>query len=110
VNNEELSRLYDEASLFVSLSYDEGFGIPVLEALYCGCQVLLSDIPVYRECFGEVAAFTSPFDATQAAADMEQALRHPPVAYGIQGLLDQYSYLHSAKKLIKLVREEAQKM
>lgn len=110
IPNAELALLYKEASLFVSLSYDEGFGIPVLEALYCGCQVLLSDITVYRECFGEIAAFTSPSDPQQAAADIRKALEHPPVALGIDRLLHLYNYADSAKKVTKLIRETPEKM
>lgn len=110
IPNNELALLYKEAALFASLSYDEGFGIPVLEALYCGCQVLLSDIPVYRECFGEVAEFTSPVDTLQAAADLSKAIGHPPVAVGIDSLLHQYNYADSAKKLMKLIRETPEKM
>jgi len=110
VNNEELIRLYRDAALMVSLSHDEGFGIPVLEALYSGCQVLLSDIPVYRECFGDVALFTSATDAQKAAADMNYALQHPPLALSIHGLLERYSYEASAKKLTKLLRETAEKL
>lgn len=110
INNHELARLYQEAALFVSLSYDEGFGIPVLEALHSGCQVLLSDIDVYRECFGDVALFTSATDAAKAADDMKYALAHPPVAQGIHQLMTLYNYEESAKKLSKLLREAIEKM
>lgn len=110
IPNHELALLYRESSLFVSLSYDEGFGIPVLEALYCGSPVLLSDIDVYRECFGDVAEFTSPFNTQQAASDMRKAIEHPPLAVGIDSLLHQYNYADSAKKLMKLLRETPEKM
>lgn len=110
VSNEELIRLYKEASLFVSLSYDEGFGIPVLEALYCGCPVLLSDIPVYRECFGETASFTSAIDATKAAADLRETLEHKPLAPPAEMLFQKYVYAESAKKLTNLLRETPEKM
>lgn len=110
VSNEELAGLYHEAALFVSLSHDEGFGIPVLEALFSGCQVLLSDIPVYRECFGDVALFTSASDIQKVAADINYALAHPPVALSIHHMLERYNYEESAKKLTKLLREAAEKM
>jgi glycosyltransferase involved in cell wall biosynthesis len=110
VGNAELIRLYREASLFVSLSYDEGFGIPVLESLYSGCPVLLSDIEVYRECFGDVALFTDPYDARKAAADLDHAIAHPPVALSIHELLERYNYEESAKKLINLLREASEKL
>jgi glycosyltransferase involved in cell wall biosynthesis len=110
VSNDELIKLYREAALMVSLSHDEGFGIPVLEALYSGCQVLLSDIEVYREYFGEVALFTSPDDVQKAAADMKYALAHPPLALSIHELLEHYNYGESAKKLTNLLREAAEKL
>jgi glycosyltransferase involved in cell wall biosynthesis len=110
LNNDELYRLYHEACLFVSFSLDEGFGIPVLEALYCGCPVLLSDIHVYKECFEDVALFASPTNAKKAAFALQSALNHPPIAQGIQHLLAQYNYEGSALALIKLLRETQEKM
>jgi glycosyltransferase involved in cell wall biosynthesis len=110
LNNTELYQLYHESALFVSLSLDEGFGIPVLEALYCGCPVLVSDIPVYRECFGEVASFTSPTDSKQAAFALQNAIKHQPLAQSVQKLTAHYSYEGSARTLIKLLRETVEKM
>ena len=47
----EFARLLDSAAWVVFPSYDEGFGLPVLEALAHGCRVLVRDIPVFRELF-----------------------------------------------------------
>lgn len=110
IPNDEMYRLYHEAKLFVSLSLDEGFGIPVLEALYCGCPVLLSNIAVYKECFGDVAAFTSATNAEQAALDLTAAITHPPIATSIGNLMEQYHYEASASSLIKMLRETTEKM
>ena len=57
VEDEELDELYLKAKGFVSLSFYEGFNIPVLEALASGCNLLLSDIPVHRELYNDVAIF-----------------------------------------------------
>lgn len=105
LSNDELYNLYHEAALFVSLSLDEGFGIPVLEALFCGCPVLLSEINVYKECFAEVASFTSATDSKQASFALRSALDHKPVAQGVQALLNRYNYEASALALIKMLRE-----
>jgi glycosyltransferase involved in cell wall biosynthesis len=110
LSNNELYKLYHEAALFVSLSLDEGFGIPVLEALQCGCPVLLSDIDVYRECFSDLALFTSPHDVKQASFALQSALQHLPIAQGVQHLLAEYNYEASALALIKLLRETPEKM
>lgn len=50
VTDEELFSLYRNSYGFVSASIYEGFGLPLIEAKYCGCQrIFCSDIPVYRE-------------------------------------------------------------
>ena len=40
MTNHELSLLYNTADCFVSAALMEGFGMPQLEALYCGCPVV----------------------------------------------------------------------
>ena len=42
VTNEQLAELYHVAECFVSTSLNEGFGLPQLEALRCGCPVVTS--------------------------------------------------------------------
>jgi glycosyltransferase involved in cell wall biosynthesis len=49
--DDELASYYKNARLFVFPSLYEGFGIPVLEAMYCGCPVVLP----YHSSFPEVA-------------------------------------------------------
>lgn len=51
ITNEELYNTIAHADLLVQPSFYEGFGLPPLEALYLGCNVLISDIPVFREIY-----------------------------------------------------------
>ena len=53
VSDEELIALYQKASVFLYPSLYEGFGIPPLEALSWGCQVVVSDIDVFHEIYGD---------------------------------------------------------
>ena len=53
LTNEELYELVARARLLVLPSFYEGFGIPPMEALYLGTNVLVSDIPVFREVAGD---------------------------------------------------------
>jgi glycosyltransferase involved in cell wall biosynthesis len=103
LTNEELVQLYKQASLFVSLSFDEGFGIPVWEALYSGCPVLLSDIPVYKECFAEEALFCSPINTSEASQALARSVAQPRKTRLPQWMLDTYNYPHTAKKLMQWV-------
>ena len=64
VSDEELTRLYNQAVCFIFPSIYEGFGLPLLEAMTCGCPVLASDIPVFREVCGDAAIYFNPYDET----------------------------------------------
>lgn len=58
VKFESLVTLYNKAYSFFLLSIDEGFGRTPFEALACGCKrIVLSDIPIFRETFGNKATF-----------------------------------------------------
>lgn len=48
------------ATALVSASRDEGFGLPVVEAMAVGTPALLSDIPIFREIGGETAGYFDP--------------------------------------------------
>ena len=53
VKDENLPGLYAQASLFVLPSLDEGFGLPVLEAMACGVPVIASDASALPEVVGD---------------------------------------------------------
>ena len=75
ISDEELVSLYNASSLFVFPSYQEGFGIPVLEAMTAGTVVIASDIPVMHEVMGgNVDAFFPPFDPHVISAKILFAL------------------------------------
>jgi glycosyltransferase involved in cell wall biosynthesis len=49
-----LASLYRNADIFLLTSEAEGFGLPIIEAMACGCVAVASDIPVLREVGGPV--------------------------------------------------------
>lgn len=51
VSEEEKYTVLRSSKIFISPSYEEGFGIAVLEAMACGLPVVAWDLPVYREIF-----------------------------------------------------------
>ena len=52
ISDEQLKTLLCQAALLVQPSLYEGFGLPPLEAMTCGTQALISDIPVFKEIYG----------------------------------------------------------
>ena len=64
VNDGELETLLSGCLGLVSPSFDEGFGLPVLDALNFGKRVYLSNIPIYRELFPQ-GIFASPHDSSE---------------------------------------------
>lgn len=74
LNDDELDMLYQKASGFISLSFYEGFNIPVLEALASGCNVLLSDIPVHQELYKDVAIFVDHTDILEVQIKLKELI------------------------------------
>ena len=74
VSDAELKALYRAAACFVFPSRYEGFGLPVAEAMLCGCPVVASGIPVLRELFSQTAVFCDPLSPSDIAAKVMQLL------------------------------------
>ena len=55
VSDAELRALYEHALALVFPSYYEGFGLPPLEAMTCGCPVIISEQPALMEVCGDAA-------------------------------------------------------
>jgi glycosyltransferase involved in cell wall biosynthesis len=60
INDEDLCYLYNKAAAFIYPSLYEGFGIPLLEAMACGCPIIASRIPSTLEVAGECPIYFEP--------------------------------------------------
>jgi glycosyltransferase involved in cell wall biosynthesis len=89
----------------------EGFGLPVLEAMACGCPVITCQRASLPEVAGDAAIFVAPWDAHETAAAI-QRLRRDPAArahYATLGLAQaaRFSYLTTAAKLAEILTSVA---
>lgn len=69
-----LRALYEQAACFVYPSFYEGFGLPPLEAMTCGCPVLVSDAASLPEVCGEAALYCDPHDTDDIARQLSRLL------------------------------------
>src|SRR5579862_4699167 len=60
VQDSDLAPIYAGASVFVFPSFYEGFGIPPLEAMACGCPVICSGVSSLPEIVGDAALLVDP--------------------------------------------------
>lgn len=74
---EEMSYLYSHALTFVFPSYNEGFGMPPVEALLCECPVIASDIKAHRWVLGDAAMYCNPYDIDSIANCLEKMIAVP---------------------------------
>jgi glycosyltransferase involved in cell wall biosynthesis len=108
VTDGELRALYENALCLVFPSRYEGFGIPPLEAMWCGCPVLASRAGAVPEVCGEAALwFDAEGPATPEAAlarlldepGLADTLRHAGAARA-----KLYSWDAAAGRLLELLR------
>ncbi len=63
------------AAIFAAPALYEPFGLTVLEAASCGCALVLSDLPSFRELWDGAAAFVDPRDPAMIAATLRTLCR-----------------------------------
>lgn len=107
VSDAELMAHYDAADIFLLPSRQENFGQVVVEAAAAGLPLVLSDLPVFHETFGEAATFCKTsgqfVDAVAAlAADSHLRARRADRA---APLADRYSARDAAEALLALAGE-----
>lgn len=74
VSDEELSRLYGSSQCFIYPSLEEGFGLPPLEALSQGCNIILPKTPINYELYSGIAQFYSSGDVYELQTAIQNSL------------------------------------
>ncbi len=75
VDDSDLSPLYSGAELFIFISLYEGFGLPVLEAMACGCPVLISNIPPLFEITNNNAVIVDPRNSGEIVSSLQKIMQ-----------------------------------
>ncbi|MBI4209610.1 MAG: glycosyltransferase family 4 protein [Deltaproteobacteria bacterium] len=77
VTDEELASLYSQAFALTYVSLVEGFGLPILEAMQCGCPVITSNCSSMAEVAGDAAILVDPHDVESIRDGMLQLIEKP---------------------------------
>lgn len=104
VAHEELPALVAAADVFAFLSAKEGFGLAALEALAAGVPVVVRDLPVFREVFGNAVRYAA--EPYGFAAAMRDALaRHSPAhARAGRAVAAAYTWRAAAERHLEFYR------
>ena len=79
VHDNDLPYLYNGATVFVYPSFYEGFGLPVLEAMTCGCPVISSNISSIPEVVGKAGILINPNNTYELRDSIQKLLENPKV-------------------------------
>jgi glycosyltransferase involved in cell wall biosynthesis len=69
-----LAQLYRQAAVFIYPSLYEGFGIPPLEAMSCGCPVVCSNVSSIPEIVGDAGEYFDPYDLDSMSYAIEKVV------------------------------------
>jgi glycosyltransferase involved in cell wall biosynthesis len=84
VSESELMGFYRQASVFCFPSLEEGFGMPILEAMSAGALVVTSNTSCLPEIGGRVAEYVDPVSEESIAAGIRRVLQLPLEARAIR--------------------------
>lgn len=69
---EELVQMVASAMAMTYVSYFEGFGVPIVEAMKCGVPVITASLTSMPEVSGDAALIVDPFNVNEIAGAMQQ--------------------------------------
>lgn len=109
VKDDELVGLYNCASVYCQPSLYEGFGLPVLEAMSCGCPVVCAKTPALEEIAGDAALYANPYSSKDIASKLYDVLEGPKIKNTLVNKgyknLQRFSWEKCAQKTLDVYRE-----
>ncbi|MDY0829698.1 glycosyltransferase family 1 protein [Microbacterium sp. BG28] len=107
VSDEAYARLLADRAVLATTSLDEGYGLPIAEALELGVPAVVTDLEIFREVAGDGALYVDPHDSRAFAAAVAKLddpdVRAATIAAGREHVA-RFSWERSARILLDTVR------
>jgi len=107
LSDTNLAEVYQKARLFVYPSLFEGFGIPPLEAMYCGCPTIVSNTSSLPEVCGDASYYVNPLEPNEIAQAIKllaenEEIRKTLILKGLKRART-FNWKNSAEKLASII-------
>lgn len=107
LSNAELAEAYATASVLCYPSLEEGFGLPILEAMSAGTPVVTSNASCLPEIAGGAAILVDPYSPADIVRGLQEALSESPVQRELRILAgkqvaSRFTWNESARQYIRL--------
>lgn len=99
VSDEQVKALMLKCKAFIFPSYYEGFGIPPLEALSCGCKIIISDAASLPEIYQNSAYYINPENTNVKLNELLNGSVDSP-----SKILSKYTYHNAAETFYKIIK------
>ncbi len=108
ISDSQLQAAYQSAHCLIFPSFQEGFGLPCLEAQANGCPLVCSDIEVFREVAGDAAMFFDPRLGEQLSERVtslkDRDVRTQLIRGGHENV-SRFSWDHCAKQMLQVYQQ-----
>lgn len=109
VDTNDLVSIYNIATLFVMPSLYEGFGLPILEAMSCGCPVITTKEGSLKEVAGSAAYFVDGYNLKAIANGIEEVFNNKSLQDELRNKgfenIKKFSWEKTSKKTIEAYRK-----
>ena len=95
VTDQQYKGLIENCKAYIQPSLEEGFGIPPLEAMGAGAEVIISKIPVFEEIYENAAHYIDPYKYDDINMNQIMSTKTAPIGT----ILEKYSWKKSAEQL-----------
>jgi len=100
ISDSQLSNIYQQASVLIQPSLAEGFGLTGIEAIALGTPLVASDIPIFKEVYGDMAHYFDPHDSESLLRVIARAENSSVSDHDVKILLEKFSWKSLAKQTL----------